>query len=206
MKSRELLTIPVLIVTNYRIVPAEGKYLHSFTPETTETTYFFLGGKEPLFEEGERYSVGFRSHLGQNWVEPAATAKAGDVDKNQSLYIARVLGEEHREVEVSKSKSRVVHAPITGLYLGKKYAWRIHGMAVARDTFDAYLKEINHPSIACVTDGSRSIAYRDIGLTEAMSALIDTAVWISGNRFRSPLLPSKDWFQIKGISAITDKK
>jgi len=93
-----------------------------------------------------------------------------------------------------------------GQYLGKKYAWRIYGMAIAREAFDMYLEDIKHPAVPCSTEGSPSIAYKDAGLEAAMDALCNSATRINGNRFKSPLLPSKDWFQIKGISAITDKK
>lgn len=206
MKSRDLLTTPTIVVSNYRIIESENTFLHSFSPETTKTNYCFFGGDQPLLEEGQRYSVGFRSQEGVNWVDLAATARAGDVDKNKSLYVARILGEEGRQLETSKSNSRVIHSAVEGLYLGKKYAWRIYGMAVARDTFDAYLKDIGHAAIPCTTDGTASIAYRDAGLAQAMQLLIDSAVRIQENRFRSHLLPSKDWFQIKGIPAITDKK
>ncbi|WP_374490535.1 hypothetical protein [Zoogloea sp.] len=208
MKSRDLLTTPVLIVSNYRIVPhASEKFLHSFTPETTSTVYQFIANKEAMLEAGKRYNIGYRvDDDGINWVDISATAKADDVDPQVSYYVARKLGQEICAVETQKSDSRVTHKAKDGHYLGKKYAWRIYGMAVARDTFDAYLEEIKHPSVPCLTDGSSSVAYKEEGLELAMKALIDSAVRVGGNRFSSPLLPSKKWFQIKGISAITDKK
>jgi hypothetical protein len=207
MKSRELLTTPVLIVTNYQIVSNPGgKFLHSFTPENTNTVYQFIANQEPTLEEGQRYNIGFTVDGGVNWVDISATAKADDVDQHKSHYVARLLGEEKRAVETQKSDERVQHNATDGHYLGKKYAWRIYGMAVARDTFDAYLAGINHPSVPCFTEGSASKAYKEEGLAAAMDALIQTATRVSGNRFQSPLLPSKKWFQIKGIAAITDKK
>jgi hypothetical protein len=209
MKSRELLTTPVLVVTNYKIVSyAGGKFLHSFTPESTSTVYQFIANKEPVLEAGHRYNVGYTTDGNVNWVDIAATAKADDVDKNVSYYVSKALGNQLRAVETKKSDERVKHSATDGHYLGKKYAWRIYGMVVARDTFEDYLKEINHPAVACLTDDNPSIAYKEDGIEKAMDALIQSAQRIAGqsNRFTSPLLPSREHFQIKGISAITDKK
>ena len=207
MKSRELLTTPVLIVTNYRITPhPSGKFLHSFTPETTGTVYQFIANLEPVLETGQRYNIGYNVEDGVNWVDVAASAKADAVDKIKSFYVAKILGEEARVVETKKSDERVVHSAKDGQYLGKKYAWRIYGMAIAREAFDTYLEDIKHPAVPCSTEGSPSVAYKEVGLEAAMVALCKSAARINGNRFRSSLLPSKDWFQIKGISAITDKK
>jgi hypothetical protein len=139
-------------------------------------------------------------------VDVAATAKADAVDKDKSFYVAKILGEEARAVETQKSDERVVHQAKDGHYLGKKYAWRIYGMAIAREAFDTYLSDIKHPAVPCFTEGSSSIAYKEAGLEAAIDALCASAVRIKANRFRSPLMPSKVWFQIKGISAITDKK
>lgn len=207
MKSRELLTTPVLIVTSYTVAPHPGgKFLHSFTPETTSTVYQFIANLEPALEEGQRYNIGYNEIDGVNWVDISATAKADDVDQHKSYYVSRLLGEELRAVETQKSDERVVHSASGGHYLGKKYAWRIYGMAVARDTFEAYLDDIRHPSVPCMTEDSPSLAYENEGLEAAMQALIQSATRVGGNRFSSPLLPSKRWFQIKGLSAITDKK
>lgn len=207
MKSRDLLTTPVLIVTNYTIVPDKsGKFLHSFTPESTQTLYQFIANREPLLEEGERYNIGYSVESGLNLVDISATAKAEDVDPLKSHYVACVLGEQQRHIETQKSDERVQHDATDAHYLGKKYAWRIYGMAIARENFEAYLNDIKHPSVPCFTDGSPSTAYKQEGLAEAMEALIKSATRLNGNRFSSPLLPSKKWFQIKGISAITDKK
>lgn len=207
MKSRELLTTPVLIVTDYTITPHPGgKFLHTFTPETTNTVYQFIGNQEPILAEGERYNIGYTIDGCVNWVDISATAKADDVDPQKSFYVSRLLGEERRVIETQKSNERVRHSASDDNYLGKKYAWRIYGMAVARDTFDAYLQDIKHPSVPCITEDTPSIAYKEDGLEAAMNALIQTATWVGGNRYSSPLLPSKKWFQIKGLYAITDKK
>jgi len=111
MKSRELVTTPVLIVTNYQITPhATGKCLHSFTPETTGTVYQFIANQEPVLEVGQRYNIGYRVENGVNAVDVAASAKADAVDKVKSFYVAKILGEEARAVETKKSEERVVHS------------------------------------------------------------------------------------------------
>lgn len=207
MKSRNLLTTPVLIVTNYQITHhSGGKYLHTFTPENTNTVYQFVANQEPILESGQHYNIGYIVDAGLNWVDIAATAKADLVDREKSFYVAKILGKEARTIETQKSNERVQHQAKDGHYLGKKYAWRIYGMAIARDAFDTYLEDIKHPSVSCFTEGSPSIAYKEDGLDAAMDALRQSATRIDGNRFKSPLLSSKKWFQIKGISAITDKK
>jgi hypothetical protein len=208
VKSRNLSTTPVLIVSNYSIAQhPSGKFLHCFTPESTSTIYQFLANGEAILEVGERYNIGFEvDEFGVNWVDVSATAKADDVDPQVSYYVARKLGAESYVIETQKSDERVTHNAKDGHYLGKKYAWRIYGMAVAKDTFYDYLKHINHPSVDCFTDGTHSVAYKDVGLEAAVKALIDSAIRVGGNRFSSSLLPSKIFFLIKGISAITDKK
>ena len=207
MKSRDLHTTPVVVVSNYRIEPhSNGKYLHSFTPETTSTLYQFVANREPLLEEGERYSFGYTVDSGVNWVDTSAIAKAESVDPDASFYVARLLGEGLREVEARKSDERVTHTSKKGYYLGKKYAWRIYGMAIPRDVFDLYLEHIGHPQVHCLTDGSRSLAYLEDGLASAIENLLSSLVRVANNRFSSPLVPQKKWFQVKGISAITDKK
>ncbi|MBF4381770.1 hypothetical protein, partial [Vibrio anguillarum] len=81
MKSRELHTTPVLIVTNYQIIPEpSGKFLHKFTPENTPTTYKFIANQEPAFEEGARYNIGYEVKNGENWVDVSASAKADAVE------------------------------------------------------------------------------------------------------------------------------
>jgi GR25 family glycosyltransferase involved in LPS biosynthesis len=207
MKSRELHTTPVLVVTDYIITPhSQGKFLHKFRPASTSTIYQFIANQESVLEEGQRYNIGYTVDNGVNWVDMAATAKADHVDKEKTFYVSRICGEEIRAVETTKSDERVQHNAKDGYYLGKKYAWRIYGMAIANDAFYAYLEDINHPFVNCFTEGSPSIAYKEAGLEDAMKALIQSAEWIGDNRFKSPLFSSKKWFRIKGISAITDKK
>ncbi|MBY3674264.1 MULTISPECIES: hypothetical protein [Vibrio] len=209
MKSRELHTTPVLIVTNYQIIPEpSGKFLHTFTPENTPTIYKFIANQEPAFEEGARYNIGYEVRSGENWVDVSASAKADAVDPKISHYVARQLGEQSRLVETTKSDERVVHKATDGHYLGRKYAWRIYGMALSRDTFDDYLAYVKHPTVSCSTDGSASIAYKDQGIEELMDKFINSLVKVgkSGNRFKTSLWPTKRWFTVKGISAITDKK
>jgi hypothetical protein len=207
MKSRELHTTPVVIVSNYRISPhPSGKFLHTFTPESTSTPYQFMANEEPILKEGERYNFGYIVEHGVNWADTSAIAKAENVDPNSSFHVARLLGEEIREVETRKSDERVVHKASDGRYLGKKYAWRIYGMAVPRDVFDSYLEHISHPSVPCLTEGTKSVAYKEDGLATAADALRTSLVRVTNNRFKSHLVPSKRWFQVKGISALTDKK
>lgn len=209
MKSRELHTTPVLIVSNYKIIPDKnGKFLHSFTPENTSRIYQFYANQEPIFKEGERYNIGYKVVNGTNWVDQSASAKADAVIPEVSHYVARELGEQLRECETRKSIERVDHSATDGNYLGKKYAWRIYGMFIARDTFDDYLNEIGHPMVPCYTDGSKSIAYKDDGIDTAMNTLIQSCIKVgkTGNRFKSKLLPKRKSFTIKGIPAISDKK
>lgn len=209
MKSRELHTTPVLIVSNYKIIPDNnGKFLHSFTPENTSRNYQFYANQEPIFKEGERYNIGYKVIDGINWVDQSASAKADSVIPQVSHYVARELGEQLRENETRKSIERVKHSATDGHYLGKKYAWRIYGMSIARDTFDDYLNDIGHPMVLCYTDGSKSLAYKDCGIDTAMNTLIQSCVKVgkTGNRFKSKLFPRKKWFTVKGIPAISDKK
>lgn len=209
MKSRELHTTPVLIVSNYKVAALpEGKYLHTFTPENTSTIYQFIANKEPILEVGGRYNIGYRSDSGINWVDISAIARADDVDPIVSHYWARKLGEELRAVETKKSNERVVHSAIDGFYLGKKYAWRIYGMAVTNDVFYSFLEFINHPKVPCFTEGSASTAYKDEGIGVAVDEFFRSCVKVgtTGNRFKSQLLPHQRWFRVKGLNALTDKK
>lgn len=209
MKSRELKTTPVLIVSNYVICPdSSGRWLHKFTPESTSTVYQMIANKEPIFLVGERYNIGYETESGINWVDISATSRADVVEPTVSHYVASKLGQQRKHTETQKSNDRVVHSAIDGVYLGKKYAWRIYGMALARDTFDEYLNAIDHPRVSCLTDGSPSIAFKDEGIRVAVDALIASCIRVGnvGNRFSSSLLPRKKWFMVKGLEAITDKK
>ena len=210
MKSRDLKTIPVLIVTNYTTKPNSSEdFLHSFTPHNARTVYqFFSEQNTPLLEEGKAYNIAYTEVGGANLVSIKDCAKADLVVPSESHRVARRFGEERRTEETKKSNNRVTHSATDGAYLGRKYAWRIYGMAVAREIFDAYLAEIKHPYVNCITKGTSSIAYLDEGIDKAMEALIESCVRVEdeGNRFKSDLLPGKDWFTVKGIEAITDKK
>jgi hypothetical protein len=207
MKSRMLETTAIVVVTNYEVMPYEGgKYLHRFTPESTSTRYQFVANQEPILEEGERYSFGYIVEDRVNWVDISAISKAEDVNPDASFYLARLHGTEIRSVELAKSNERVRHEAADGQYLGRKYAWRIHGMAVPREVFDMYLEHIGHPSVRCHTEGTESIAYKEEGLADAVENLRASLVKLNNNRFRSPLIPAKKWFMVKGLSAITDKK
>lgn len=207
MKSRQLHTVPVVVVNNYQVTPhQDGKFLHSFTPESTQTVYQFLSNREPILVDGERYSLGYTVDGGINWVDVSAIAEAEAVDPESSFYVAKVLGQELREVEVLKSSVRVTYAAKEGLYLGRKYAWRIYGMAVPREVFDFFLEHTGHPQVPCFTDGSPSVAYKEDGLAAAVEKLRASLKKVANNRFTSPLVPQKKWFHVKGIHAITDKK
>ena len=209
MKSRELFTTPTLIVSNYTIsIYGDGKFIHKFTPESSDTIYQFIGNKESLLTEGERYNIGYRKIKGVNQVDISVLAKADTVDPKISHYVARLFGEQQRSVETRKSLERVRYSGVSGLYLGKKYAWRIYGEAFTRGIFDEYLKVINYPTVQCLTDGNQSIAYKDEGLSEVMNVFVDSCVNITSNsnRFKSHLVPEKSWFNVKALSAITDRK
>lgn len=206
LKSRELLTTPILVVSNYTIKPIPGgKHHHSFTPESTSTIYEFEANSEPHLVQGERYNIGYEVINSRNIVDTSAIQKASDVDPVVSYYVSVQLGKQNQTLNTAKSDGRVVHGGV-GDHLGKKYAWRIYGMCLARDTFEDYLAEIKHPMVICTTDGSPSIAYKNVGIDIAMATLIQSVKRISGNRFSSPLLPKRKWFTIKGIDAITEKK
>lgn len=155
MKSRELNTTPVLIVSRYNVVPHfNGKFLHSFTPESTDKLYQFIANEDGGLEPGARYNIGYTvDDEGNNWVDISASTKADDVDKKASHYVARKYGEELRKRETTKSDERVVHKATDGYYLGRKYAWRIYGMAIPEDAFYVYVEDQKHPAVPCRTLG-----------------------------------------------------
>ena len=213
MRSRDLKTKPEIIVSNYTIVPhSSGQFLHRFTPNSTSTIYQFCGAEDPRLEEGKAYNIGYSTDEdGQNRVDTSSIAKADDVVPLASHQYARQCGEQIRAVETQNSDERITHTATDGHYLGKKYAWRIYGMALPREDFDAYLEEIDHPSVPCViqtqdSTESPSTAYKEEGLETAIDTLIDSCTRIRGIRFCSTLFPSKNYFFVKGIPAITDKK
>lgn len=213
MKARELHTIHDIIITDYTVTALpSGKYMHTFHPATTPTIYQFEGNSAPVLKDGDRYNVGFTlTPAGQRIVDRAAMGKVNTVNKYLSYQAAIQLSTDIEGAERAKNDQRVTHSATDGYYWGKKYAWRMYGLVMAKDAFYAYLDEIKHPSVACTTlnpdlpysSGDASKAYRDEGLREAMDDLIETAVQ-AGRYFKSPLYASK--FQIKPIDAITDKK
>ena len=207
MRSRNLHTKSAIIVTNYTIAQqTSGQYLHTFTPGSTDTLYHFLDGKSPRLEEGHVYNFGHEVFNGEYWIDISSIAKADEVNPSASHRFARQVGEKNRAAETRKSDDRITHSATDGKYLGKKYAWRIYGLAFPKDVFYAYLEVINHPSTACVTNGSPSVAYKDKGIDIAMDTLVRSCINIRNNRFKSNLLLNKAWFSVNGIEAITDKK
>lgn len=206
MKSRDLHTTAVVIVTDYEVHPGPGgKFIHSFHPESTSTEYYFIANRERILEEGQCYNFAYVVEGAKKKVDVSSIAKAADVDPQESYREARVHGEKRRSIEEAKSNSRVVHNK-QGKYLGKKYAWRIYGMSIPNSAFYKYIESCGHATTPCTTDGSPSVAYLEAGLEKRMKDLIDSAVRVRGNRFRSPLLPGQKSFTIKGVDAVTDKK
>lgn len=213
MKSRNLLTTPNLIASNYTITRLEdGKYLHRFTPQSTSTEYEFCANSTPVIEEGEQYNVGYTvDSNGRNIVEVSALSKASLVNPMFSFMTAQNNAQEIYAAERAKNEQRVKHSATDGYYWGKKYAWRMFGMAIPKNAFFQYLEEINHPSVPCTTSdpdlpyaNEDSIAYKEEGLQDAVMNLIASSVSVSPSYYRSPLYSKK--FSINGINAITDKK
>jgi hypothetical protein len=212
MKSRDLFTTPNLIASNYTITKLEdGKYLHRFTPQSTPKVYEFEANATPVIEEGERYNIGYIVDAnGRNIVEVSTLSKASLVNPMFSFMAAKNLAQETYAAEKAKNEQRVSYSADDAYYWGKKYAWRMFGTAIPKNAFFEYLKEINHPSVPCITSdpdlpyGNESIAYKEEGLQEAVMNLIASAVKVSSSYYQSPLYSKK--FSIKGINAITDKK
>jgi hypothetical protein len=207
MRSRELKTVPEVLPANYTFKPLpSGEILHRFTPQSTATVYQFIGPNEPLLEEGHAYNIGYSTVNGINWVDKPAITRADEVNQHLSHRAARERGERNRAEETRKSNQRVRHSATDGRYLGRKYAWRIYGLAVPKRVFYAFMDSYGHPYVECVTNGTQSVAYKDAGLADAMDAFISSCVRVSGNRFTSPLLRDRKYFTVNGITAITDKK
>lgn len=213
MKSRELYTIHDLIASNYKISPlANGKFLHQFTPKTTNTVYEFEANSARIIEEGERYNIGYRvDKKGRNIIEQTALSKTSEVNPFFSYAFAQQIAHENRHAEKTKNDQRVTHKAKDGYYWGKKYAWRMFGTVISKDAFFKYLEEINHPSVPCNTNnpdihfqGEPSTAYKEEGLEEAMRKLIASAKKVSPAYYKSPLYSKK--LSIRGVKAITDKK
>ncbi len=213
MKSRELKTIHDLIVSDYKITPISGnKFLHSFKPATTDTTYRFEGNGTPEVIEGERYNIGYYedSH-GNKVIELSCLSRNTEVNPMLSYLYATKLSEGKHEINKQKNDARVNHNATDGYYWGKKYAWREYGLAIAKNAFYSYLNQINHPKVDCITSNpdmpysnEDSVAYKEEGLADAVYALISSATKVTKVRYKSPLYSGQ--FTIRGIEAITDKK
>ncbi|HDS1815969.1 TPA: hypothetical protein QEM96_000589 [Pseudomonas putida] len=213
MKSRNLRTHHDVIISNYTITPmSNGKHLHQFTPSTTSTIYQFEANSAPVLKNGERYNIGFTLMPdGRRIVEPSALGKADSVNKTLSHLAAKQQAKDDLVENKGKNDQRVSHRATDGYYWGKKYAWRRYGLMIPEGAFLAYLKEIGHPSVPCITSNpdldfptnDHSTAYKDDGLEQAMDDLIESAVK-DKQYFKSPLYSKK--FQIRPIASITDKK
>jgi hypothetical protein len=213
MKSRNLRTHHDVIISGYTISPlSTGKYLHQFTPATTDTVYQFEANSAPVLVNGDRYNIGFTLQPdGRRVVEPSAMGKADSVNKTLSLLAAKQQSSDDLAENKAKNDQRVTHRAKDGYYWGKKYAWRRFGLMMAEGAFLAYLKEIGHPSVPCITSNpdlafpsnDPSIAFKDDGLEEVVDALIESAERV-GQYFKSPLFTKK--FQIRPIPSITDKR
>lgn len=214
MKSRELNTIHDLIVTDYKIEAIDDglKFLHSFKPKTTDTVYKFTANGTPELEEGERYNIGYYiDEAGDKIVDISCVAKSGEVNPMISYTFAKHLSETKHKVNKEKNDARVLHDRKDGYYWGKKYAWREFGLVIPKGAFFAYLDEINHPKIECVTQNpdmpfqnEPSTAYLEDGLEDAITNLLVSAKKATKVRFTSPLYSKQ--FTIRNIDAITDKK
>ena len=213
MKSRVLFTRHDVIVTDYNVTPlGPMKFRHRFQTKTTGTVYEFeTTNSAPAVIDGERYNIGFEEIGGKNIVEPSALSKASDVNPIISLMAAKQMSKENDQINRGKNSARVSHNATDGYYWGKKYAWRQFGLVIAKNAFYAYLDEIGHPKVSCVTSNpdmpyanDPSVAYREQGLEAAIDELIYNAQSAGKRYFNSPRYSKK--FQIRGINAITDKK
>ena len=213
MKSRDLHTIHDLIASNYTISPLpNGKFLHKFTPKTTNTVYEFEANSASVIEAGERYNIGFIvDKNGKNIIELSALSKTAEVNQFFSYAFAQQIARENRPTEKAKNDQRVTHKAKDGYYWGKKYAWRMFGTVISKEAFYTYLEEIKHPSVPCITSNpdmgfqnEQSTAYKEKGLEEAVRNLISSASKVSPAYFKSPLYSRK--LSIRGVKAITDKK
>ncbi|QBJ33037.1 hypothetical protein [Hafnia alvei] len=217
MKSRELKTIHDLIVTNYQKHDlGNGRYMHTFQPSTTDTTYQFEANVEDVVIEGERYNIGYTEEAGGvKVIDQSCLSKCSVLDKDFSYQYARNMSKQKHDENKGKNDARVRHNEAKGYYWGRKYAWREFGLALPRAAFEKYLIEcINHPCIACTIEtegypqGEDSFAFLEEGLADAIDMLIQSAKIINnGPYFKSPLYyKGEKKFTIKGVPAITDKK
>jgi hypothetical protein len=212
MKPRELHTVHDVIVTDYAITRlAGGRAIHSFHPATTATVYEFEGNESPVLKEGARYNIGYIVAAdGRHIVEPSVLSPSDKIDPLLSFYVAKQYGFQQYDLERANNDQRVSHAGDDDYYWGKKYAWRMFGACIPKTAFYAYLKEIRHPAVPCVTSKegyppSNSTAYAEQGLEQVVFNLITSAIIVgNGPYYRSPLFSKK--FTIEGVSAITHKK
>lgn len=217
MKPRYLKTTPDVIASNYKKSPlGEGRFLHSFTPKSTDKIYQFEGSGADEITEGEHYNIGYYEKDGLNIIEPNYLSKASHTNKYISYLFALKESEESHSINKEKNDTRVHHSAESGYYWGKKYAWREFGTVISQNAFYKYLENINHTTIPCQTINPHlpfkanedSIAYLEEGLKTAMDDLIETAEKINeGPYYKSPLyFNGEKNFKINGIKSITDKK
>ncbi len=213
MKSRDLKTIYDVIVTEYKMEHiGEGRFLHSFKPKTTNTLYQFEANGVAEMEEGERYNIGFREDKdGRKIVDLSCISKSDSVNPMLSYMYAKEFSKARHTVNKQKNDERVTHEATDGYYWGKKYAWREFGLVISKGAFYAYLEQIGHPKVPCITanpdmafSNDPSTAYKEEGLDEAMELLITTAEKKTKALYKSPHYSKR--FSIRGVEAITDKK
>jgi len=122
MKSRDLRTHHDVIISGYTISPlSTGKYLHQFTPATTDTIYQFEANSAPVLVNGDRYNIGFTLKPdGRRVVEPSAMGKADSVNKILSLLAAKQQSSDDFAENKAKNDQRVTHQAKDGYYWGKK--------------------------------------------------------------------------------------
>lgn len=209
MRARDFYTQYDVVVSNYKVIPNGGKFIHQFTPRSTDTIYQFEStSKTPQVEEGCHYNIGFTEEKGIRRVDYSSLSKTDAVNPQMSLIAAIQCGKEIYTAEKEKNDARIRHSKKDGYYWIKKNAWRVFGMCIAKEKFYEYLAEIGHPTISCTVDNpphppGQSIAYLEDGLEQAMEDLMGTAVK-SGRFYKSPKFSSQ--FSIRGVNAITDKK
>lgn len=105
MKSRDLKTIHDLIVTNYQKKSlGHGRYLHTFQPATTDTTYQFEANFEDELVTGERYNIGFTEEDGLKIVDISCVSKSSIVNKHISYACAKVVAQE----KIVKIKEKMI--------------------------------------------------------------------------------------------------
>ena len=116
MKSRDLFTRHDLIASNYTITNLNnGKFIHKFTPRTTDTIYQFEANGTPVIEEGERYNIGYTTNRnGINTIELTALSKTSSVNPFFSYAYSQELAKENKPAELAKNNQRVTHKATDG--------------------------------------------------------------------------------------------